>query len=117
MQPADTDATWTLLRTRGPLAQVSAAASRALVQAAEERTFAPGDRLMVQGDAADGLLILLEGTAYALLRNHEGEHRLGSFAGGDVVGEMALVTREPRSADVIADSPVRALLLRTAAFD
>jgi serine/threonine protein kinase len=30
---------------------------------------------------------------------------------------MALVTREPRSADVIADTPVRALLVRTAAFD
>ncbi len=117
MQADKPNSTWELLRSRGPLAAISAPALRELVAVAENRTYAPGDRLMVQGDAADGLLILLEGSAYALLRDHDGDHRLGTFAEGDVVGEMALVTRRPRSADVIADTPVRALLLRTEAFD
>ena len=33
------------------------------------------------------------------------------FSAGDIVGEMALVTREPRSADIVAESPVCALAL------
>lgn len=70
-----------------------------------------------QGDPADGLLILLEGTAHARLRRQDGDQWLGSFKSGDLAGEMALVTREARSADVIADSAVRALLVPTAAFD
>jgi signal-transduction protein with cAMP-binding, CBS, and nucleotidyltransferase domain len=117
LQTGKSDAACELLRTRGPLAAVSAPALRELVAAAEDRTYAPGDILMAQGDAADGLFILLDGIAHASLRDQDGEHRIGSFCGGDLVGEMALVTREPRSADVIADTPVRALLVRTAAFD
>jgi serine/threonine protein kinase len=96
---------------------VSVRAVRELVSAAEQRTYAPGDLLTHQGDAADGLLILLEGAAHARLRDQDGEHRIGSFAAGDLVGEMALVTREARTADVIAESPVRALLVPIAAFD
>jgi eukaryotic-like serine/threonine-protein kinase len=84
---------------------------------AEDRTFGRGEALVTQGDVSDGLLVLIEGTAQAWLRDQGGTHHIGSFASGDVVGEMALVTREPRSADVIADSPVRALLVRTTVFD
>jgi Protein kinase domain/Cyclic nucleotide-binding domain len=82
----------------------------------EERRYAAGDALLRQGDPADGLLVLIEGTARATLRE-EGGHRVGVFTTGDIVGEMALVTREPRTADVIANSPVRALLLPVAAFE
>lgn len=73
---------------------------------------------MTQGDAAEGLLILLEGTGQVLLRSQDGDvRRIGRFTSGDLVGEMALVTREPRSATVMADSPIRALLVPTTAFD
>jgi serine/threonine protein kinase len=90
---------------------------RELFAAAEERSYGSGDVMIRQGDAAEGLLILVEGTAHAVLRDHTGDHRLGNFSAGDLVGEMALVTRKPRSASVIAESPVRALLVPTAAFD
>ena len=90
---------------------------RDVFAAAEARVFQPGDALVRQGDPADGLLILLEGTAHAQLRGEDEDHRIGLFTAGDIVGEMALVTREPRSADVIADSVVRVLLVPTAAFD
>ena len=108
---------WNLLRNCRPLTALSVVALRDVFAAAEERSFEPGDALMKQGDRADGLLILLEGTADALLRSEDGDHCLGRFAGGDVVGEMALVTRETRSADVIAHSRVAALLVPTDAFD
>jgi hypothetical protein len=107
----------TLLRTCRPLARLSEAALREVAETAEERCYRSGEVMVRQGDAADGILILLDGSAHALLRTTDGNHRLGGFSSGDLVGEMALVTREPRSADVIADTPVRALLVPTAAFD
>ena len=108
---------WNQLRNCQLLTALSEAALREVFEAAEERSYQPGDVIVRQGDPAEGLLILLEGTAHALLRGQDGNHCLGRFTNGDVVGEMALVTREARSADVIADSPVRALLVPTAAFD
>jgi len=109
---------WRLLCNCGALATLSAITMQDLLSAASERSFQGGDTLMVQGDAAEGLWILLEGTAHALLRGQDGSQRcIGRFTNGDVVGEMALVTREPRSATVVADSPIRALLVPAAAFD
>jgi CRP-like cAMP-binding protein len=109
--------TWELFRKCRPLGAVSAFAMQEVFAAADERTFQPGDVMIKQGDPPDGLLIMLEGTAHAQLSRHDGDHWLGSFKSGDLAGEMALVTREARSANVIADSPVRALLVPTAEFD
>ena len=106
-----------MLRARGPLATVAPRALQELMKAAERRTYAPGTLLITQGARAEGLFILLEGTAHAVLRDQDGAHRIGEFVAGDLVGELALVTRERRSADVVADTPVRALLVRTAVFD
>ena len=108
---------WELFRQRRPLGAVSQFAMREVFAAADERSFQAGDVMIRQGDPADGLLILLEGTAHAQLRRQDGVQWLGDFKSGDLVGEMALVTREARSADVIADSPVQALLVPTAEFD
>jgi serine/threonine protein kinase len=108
---------WNLFRTCRPLTALSEVALREVFEAAEERSFQAEDALVRQGDAAEGLLILLEGTADVVLRDQDGDHLIGRVTNGDVVGEMALVTREARTADVIADSRVRALLVPTATFD
>ena len=109
---------WNLLRNCRALKTLSPIALQDVLAVATERSFLPGDAMVTQGDPAEGLLILLEGTAHAALRGPDGEGRfIGGFTSGDVVGEMALVTREARSATVFADSPVRALIVPTAAFD
>ena len=117
---------WNLLRDSRALTSLSHAALQGLLAAATERSFQPGEALMTQGEPAEGLLILIEGTAHARLEDpdcKEGSDKdsddrcIGRFVPGDVVGEMALVTREPRTATVIADSSVRALLVPTAVFD
>jgi hypothetical protein len=109
--------TWKQFRQCRQLAAVSAFAMREMYAAAEQRSYRTGELMIRQGDPADGLLILLDGRAHAQLRRPQGDRRLGEFKDGDLVGEMALVTREARSADVIADTPVRALLVPTDAFD
>lgn len=114
---ADPDV-WSLLCRCRALAPLSPDALCDLYAASIERSFRPGDALMTQGDPADGLVIVLEGTAHATLRAPGSDDRsIGAFVSGDVVGEMALVTREPRSATVVADSGIRALFVPTAAFD
>jgi eukaryotic-like serine/threonine-protein kinase len=115
--PEPTPGSWHPLRNSRALAGLSDDTLQELFASARAQSFQAGETLMRQGDPAEGLLILLEGTAHAQLRDRDGAHVLGRFAGGDIVGEMALVTREPRSADVIADSAVQALLVPTREFD
>jgi len=104
---------WLQFRQCPVLMTMPDAALRDLFADAEARSYASGSALVEQGDAAEGLLIVLDGTAHARLNAPDGTHWLGSFQGGDLVGEMALVTREPRTADVIADTGVSALLIPT----
>lgn len=110
---ADQDAWRTFCRC-APFATLPPVLLQEVFAAVEPRAYDAGDRLIREGDPGDGLLVLLAGTAHAALRDGTS---VGAFTTGDVVGEMALVTREPRTADVIADTPVRALWLPAASFD
>jgi ATP-binding cassette subfamily B protein len=70
---------------------------------AGERTLARGERLISQGEQDDSLFIVKSGRL-AVTRREAPSHRIAHLGEGDVVGEMAVLTREPRSADVVADS-------------
>jgi hypothetical protein len=107
---------WQVFQRCAPFAALPPPLLREVFGHLEERHFATGEALIRQGSPGDGLFVLLSGSARATLR-HGAEHLLARFQRGDVIGEMALVTREPRTADVIADSPVKALYLPAAAFD
>jgi len=108
---------WEQLRQSGALKTMPDDALRDLFAEAEERSYTSGETIVKQGDPAEGLLIVLDGTAHARLHAPDGKHWLGSFHGGDLFGEMALVTREPRTADVVADTDVSALLIPTPVFE
>ena len=62
---------------------------------------------MKQGDYSTELIAIEEGSADVL---KDGE-RVASLKEGDLIGEMGLLRREPRNADVIATSPMRLLKL------
>ncbi len=75
-------------------------------------TFAPGESLIEQGATGDSVMILAEGNAQVSVRDDDGIATVLAMTGpGTVLGEMALLTQEPRSADVIAVADVRALVL------
>jgi serine/threonine protein kinase len=83
-----------------------------MLEEMQERSFAVGDALIRQDDPGDSLLVVVQGTAGVSVRDQHGVvRRIGEVRQGDVVGEMALVTGEQRSADVIAEQPLRALAL------
>ena len=65
-------------------------------------TYSEGDVIFQQGEAGDRMYIVHEGTL-AVIRERDGAGTVVARLGrGDVVGEMALVDEEPRSATVKA---------------
>ncbi len=67
---------------------------------ATETSVADGQILMKQGDYSTELIGIEEGTADVI---RDGK-RIASLKEGDLIGEMGLLEREPRNADVIATS-------------
>jgi predicted acylesterase/phospholipase RssA/CRP-like cAMP-binding protein len=62
-----------------------------------------GDTLMRQGDPADCMYAVISGRLRAYITEEDGTITpIGEIAGGESVGEMAMITGEPRSANVQA---------------
>lgn len=102
---------------QSPFATLPVDAIRALFDAMELREYPVGQPLIRQGDAADFLLVVVSGAAEAQLRDAPADRPpVGRFGPGDVVGEMSLITDEPRTADVVSITAVRALFLSASAF-
>jgi CRP/FNR family transcriptional regulator, cyclic AMP receptor protein len=81
--------------------------AKRLAAFASETSVAEGQILMKQGDYSTELIGIQEGTADVI---RDGE-KIASLAEGDLIGEMGLLEREPRNADVIATSPMRVMKL------
>ena len=64
--------------------------------------FAPGETLTRQGATGHWLYIIAKGEAEVQLRAEGGAERLAHLKAGDFMGEMALLTGEPRTATVLA---------------
>jgi cAMP-dependent protein kinase regulator len=81
--------------------------AKRLAAFATETSAAEGQILMKQGDYSTELIAIEEGTADVI---KDGQ-KVASLKEGDVIGEMGLLEREPRNADVIATSPMRLMKL------
>ena len=82
-----------------------------------ERAFAAGEHLMRQGDPGDSLIVVLSGEVEISTTDESGQrHEIARSRGAQVLGEMALLTDLPRTADVQAITPVEALALPAVRF-
>jgi cAMP-dependent protein kinase regulator len=81
--------------------------AKRLAAFATETSVAEGQILMKQGDYSTELIGIEEGNADV---ERDGQ-KLATLKEGDVIGEMGLLTREPRNATVIASSPMRVMKL------
>ena len=83
-----------------------------LAAGAKVQTFAPGQALMLAGQPGDTMHIIRSGQVRVPIRDATGAEKMVFHLGpGELVGEMALLTGEPRSADVIAQSAVETVVL------
>ncbi len=75
------------------------------------------DVLFHAGDVGDGCYFIRDGAVKAVVYAHDGQERLLAVLGpGSLVGEMALIDDEPRSATVVALRACQLLHLSNAAF-
>jgi CRP/FNR family transcriptional regulator, cyclic AMP receptor protein len=81
--------------------------ARRLATFATETSAAEGQILMKQGDYSTELIAIEEGSADVIRDGN----KVASLNQGDLIGEMGLIEREPRNADVVATSPMRLLKL------
>ncbi|AJZ64176.1 sulfate transporter family protein [Paraburkholderia fungorum] len=83
----------------------------------ETRDLGAGEPLFLRGEQGDAIYIVERGRLAVLLRLDDGRSiRLRSFGPGTVVGEMAVYTQKPRSADVRAEGASRVRSLSLAAL-
>lgn len=75
--------------------------------ACTEVTFKRGSTILAQEDDSKTVYCLLSGEAKALLFSEDGDEVwLDEFKEGDLFGEIAMLSGEPRSADIVAMSKV-----------
>lgn len=89
-----------------------------LIPCLEQQDFPPGEILFRKGDPGDSLYIIVNGKVRVFLGEMLDEIKeLNTMGHGDCIGEMALLTGEPRSATVQSITELTTLKLTKECFD
>ena len=96
----------TLFLTQSPLFRNLDETERAqILIIGQVRAFGAGEVIFREGDAGDGLFILLKGSVRISKRSITGEEALAVLEPPAFFGEMALIDFSARAADAIANEP------------
>ena len=82
---------------------------RKIAPFAEEHSVGAGETVVREGDYAYDLMIIEEGEAEV----RHGSEKLADLFPGDYFGEMGVLERELRNADVVARTPMRLISFKT----
>ncbi|HEY3057275.1 MAG TPA: cyclic nucleotide-binding domain-containing protein [Thermoanaerobaculia bacterium] len=80
-------------------------------------TYSPGDMIFSQGELGTDMYIIQDGEVDIIKHINGESHLLSHLERGDFFGEMALLEAVPRSADAIAKTEVKALVINGSRFD
>ena len=80
------------------------------------KTYEDGQYITKQGESGQCMYIIQQGCVEVVVEGREGEVVLSRLETGDVFGEMALFTGEPRSASVRAQGSARVLTVDKRGF-
>jgi CRP-like cAMP-binding protein len=98
---------------RVPLfAQCSKKELEAVAAVADEIDLRQGKELTVEGRPGREFFVLVEGEADV----RKNGRKIRTLSGGDFFGEIALVSKRPRTASVVATTPVRVLVVTERSF-
>jgi pilus assembly protein CpaE len=107
-----------LLRQSALFGRLRDADLRAIARLLKERNFGRNQTVFRQGDPSDSLYVVLAGRIRISATGQAGREKVLAFAGvGEVVGEMGLLSGEPRSATAVASTDAKLLQLRNSDFD
>jgi len=86
---------------------------QAVAQITDELDLPAGKEMATEGDRGREFFVLLDGEADV----KKGDVSINTMKAGDFFGEIALVTKMPRTASVTATTPVRVLVITERDFD
>ena len=85
---------------------------KSMVKLSRERRFESGDNIVRKGEEGVGFYLIIDG---AVEIRSDG-NTLSKLGPGQFFGEMSVLDRQPRSADVVAVEPSRCLVLNVLHF-
>lgn len=116
----DNEATLARLKTLPILSALSEDVLHKLAFIGHEKAFEADQAIVEEGEEGDSLFFILEGSVVIqkLIEGDEIRYKdLAISEAGDIIGEMALFDRKPRSATVRAREPVKVLLIYRKDFE
>ena len=105
-----------LLRRMPMLAGMDARGLKMLAFAAAHLQLEDGEILCSEGEAADGVYIIDEGTVEVYVEREGKQSRLATVGPHGLVGELAVILNQPRTATVRAFGPVKVLRIDSDVF-
>jgi CRP/FNR family cyclic AMP-dependent transcriptional regulator len=106
------DAKADLIRTIPLFAECSADELARVASVADEIDLPAGRQLTTESAPGQEVVVVVEGRAEV----RRGDEVINTIGPGEFVGEVALVTGQPRTATVLATTPVHALVIEGHAF-
>ena len=80
-------------------------------------TYSAGEVIFHQGDLGTDMFIIQDGEVHIIKNINGASHILSKLEKGDFFGEMSVLESVPRSADAVAITEVRTLVINGARFD
>ena len=105
-----------VLRKIPLFAKIEPARLKLLAFTSEHVEFQPGEAVCRQGEPGDAAYIVLEGAADVVVEAQGAAMNVATIGRYDIVGEIAILCDVPRTASVIATSPLVALRVSKDAF-
>jgi hypothetical protein len=107
-----------LFLRRVPLfAALSPADLKQVAAIAAEELFPDGEVIAHQGEPGDVMFVIVSGEVRVCIETDGVEAEVARRATGEYVGELAIITREPRIATLIASGDVRTLCIDQKSFE
>jgi len=84
---------------------------------ADEETFNDGEEIAHEGDVGDVMFVIVNGEVRVSMTVDGNEKEVARRKAGDFVGEMSIISREPRNATLVAVGDVQTLCIDQKSFE
>ncbi len=106
-----------ILRQIPLFADLSPADLEEIARIAEEQGYADGETIAREGELGEEMHVVTEGVIRVVKDLGGNEREIARRGAGEVVGEMSIITRNPRIASLVADGVVRTIRIGHRQFE